>query len=168
MIMADILAIFLVIIGLIISFNAFWLLMRGLWPQKVSCSQAQCNTSLLRSFFWGIPISVVSFFVIVAVFQSGAKPLGFMFFFLYIMFSHVGVAGFVTMIGTRLREGKSDSLSTLYGGLVFAFACVLPLLGWFILFPVATIIGCGTSTSLMFSRKTTEAEVQNLETSPAT
>ncbi|MBP9094791.1 hypothetical protein KBI23_27475, partial [bacterium] len=72
MLMADTLAIFLVVLGFLLALPGLWLLCSGLWPTAVSRTTLDCNSGLLFPFLVGIPISLVAFFA--TVFAS--KELG--------------------------------------------------------------------------------------------
>ncbi len=149
MLMADTVKIFLIVLGSLLSLCAFWLFCRALWPSLVKKSQSHCQEKALKCFFLGLPISavpIIAFLILVNLPQPILKIIGFAIFFLYLVYANIGVAGLVTMMGERLREGTSPASpwgTTLLGSLVLSFTSLLPLFGWFFIFPIALITGAG-------------------------
>lgn len=152
MLMADTMAIFFVVVGMMMAFSGLWLLCRGLWSNQVAETKAVCDKGLLKSFLVGLPLT---FIIIVAVVISG-KLLGSVgkitavgIVCLYIVYSGVGIAGLTTSIGERLVSKIDDGQqwrATLRGCVVLVFSYLFPLLGWFIIIPASHIIGCGAMT----------------------
>jgi hypothetical protein len=74
---------------------------------------------------------------------------------LYVLQANTGVAGFVTSIGRRLAspvDADRPWRATLRGGIVLELAWLLPILGWFVLLPAATIVGCGAANLALLSK----------------
>jgi len=69
----------------------------------------------------------------------------------YLMVANCGVAGLVSVVGERLASppGNMDSpqpwRATLRGGAALGLASLLPILGWFVIFPASVMVGCGAS-----------------------
>jgi hypothetical protein len=105
MLMADTLAIFFVILGLLLAFPGLWLLCRGLWPQMVAGAAATCRQGLLKAFFLGLPLTLAMIFAAAVsnnLFGTAGKIGAFGIVCLYMMFAHTGVAGLATCSGERL------------------------------------------------------------------
>lgn len=149
MLMADTVKIFLIVLGSLLSLCAFWLFCRALWPSLVKKSQSHCQEKALKCFLLGLPVSAVpilAFLILVNAPQPVLKMVGFAIFFLYLVYANIGVSGLVTMMGERLREGSSHTSPwriTLLGSFVLSFTSLLPLFGWFFIFPIALITGAG-------------------------
>ena len=165
MIMADVLAITMVIIGLLLSLNALLLFCRGIWTEATNDISELCTQGLKKNFFYGLIPSVVVVFFAIAIGENAKKigkilsPTILSLFFLY---SCIGLSGFATMIGKRLiADGESLWKTTMAGGTAFLLACLLPILGWFILFPCGLIIGCGAKMRVRGYRKQREQLSQN-------
>ena len=147
MILADVLAITMFISGLLLSINALLLFCRGIWPEVTDDISELCSRGLKKNFFYGLVPSVATVIIAIAV-GNNAKKIGKILaptiLSLFFLYSCIGLSGFVTMIGKRLIADK-ESLwkTTMAGGTAFSLACLLPLLGWFILFPCGLILGCG-------------------------
>lgn len=172
MLMADTMAIFFVILGLMLAFPALWLLCRGLWPNTVSDAAKSCGNSLFLSFLAGLPITVVM--LVVTVFLSKlAGPPGKAgasgIVCLYMVFAHTGVAGFVTCIGQRLTSPSDEGRpwrATLRGGMVLELSYLLPILGWFVILPASIIIGCGSATLSLLTFKNAPSPAAATPTRP--
>jgi hypothetical protein len=165
MLMADTLAIFFVILGLMLAFPGLWLLCRGLWPRLVEDATARCHQGLLKLFLTGLPLTVLM--VLGAVVLSKIPgPLGKILaataVCLYLVFAHIGVAGLATCIGQRLASSADSAQpwrATLRGGIILELPYLLPILGWFGLLPISIIIGCGAATLSLLSMKSIEIVV---------
>ena len=151
MLMADTLAIFLVVLGFLLALPGLWLLCSGLWPTVVTRTTADCNSGLLFPFLVGIPISVVAFFATVFASKELGPASGFVSIAIvcfYVLFASVGIAGLTTSIGNRLPSPAGIGRpwkGTIRVGFVVELAFLLPLLGWFVLLPSALIIGSGAA-----------------------
>jgi len=151
MLMADTLAIFLVVVGFLLALPGLWLLCLGVWPAAVGHTTDDCSAGLLFPFLVGIPISVLAFFA-TAFASNGLGPAsGFVsiaIICLYVLFSSVGIAGLSTAIGRRLpspADAERPWKATIRGSVVLELAFLLPILGWFLLLPAALIIGSGAA-----------------------
>ncbi len=151
MLMADTLAIFLVVLGFLLALPGLWLLCSGLWPAAVSRTTLDCNSGLLFPFLVGIPISLVAFFATVFASKELGQASGFVSIAIvcfYVLFASVGIAGLTTVIGNRLpspADIERPWKATIRGSIVLELAFLLPLLGWFVLLPSALIIGSGAA-----------------------
>ncbi|HET6250983.1 MAG TPA: hypothetical protein VFE47_25060 [Tepidisphaeraceae bacterium] len=158
MILSDVVAIALSIIGFLLSLQGLWLLCRALWPNRVERSAGRCERNGVACFFVGLLVSA-AIFLVAAV---GGKRLGapgqlaaFILLFVFIIISGVGTAGFVTHIGRRL-ESPADAgrpwRATIRGGVALELACLIPVLGWFGILPISLIVGAGAATLSLFDR----------------
>ncbi|MGE0129597.1 MAG: hypothetical protein AB7U82_16080 [Blastocatellales bacterium] len=148
--MADTMAIFFVILGLLLAFPGLWLLCRGLWPQAVANAAAICGKGLIKPFVVGLPVTVVMIFAAAALGNLGppGKIAAAATVCLYLMIANCGAAGLVTAIGERLRSPVDSAQpwrATLRGGVALGLASLLPILGWFVILPVSMTVGCGAS-----------------------
>ena len=159
MLMADTVAIFFVILGLMLALPGLWLLCRGLWPRAVAGAAARCNAGLIKTFLVGLPITTVMIFL-TAVLNNALGTFGKVAAIgvvcLYVVYAHTGVAGLATCLGERLAS-PVDAIrpwrATLRGGIVLELTYLLPILGWFVILPLSTIIGAGAVTLALLRRK---------------
>jgi hypothetical protein len=151
--MADTMAIFFVILGLLLAFPGLWVLCRGLWPRAVAKAAAVCGQGLIKPFLAGLPLAAVMIFAaaVLGNFGPAGQIAAVATVCLYLMIANCGVAGLVTVVGERLAEasGNKDSQqpwrATLRGGVALGLASLLPILGWFVILPAAVIIGGGAN-----------------------
>lgn len=165
MLMADTMAIFFVILGLMLAFPGLWLLCRGLWPQMVAEATTRCHKGMLKLFLTGLPLTVLMIFVVVVlskVFGPVGKIAAASIVCLYMVFAHIGVAGLATCIGQRLAspaDAEQQWRATLRGGIILELPYLLPILGWFGILPISIIIGCGAATLSLLSMRMIEIVV---------
>jgi hypothetical protein len=145
MLMADTLAIFLSVLGMLIACPALWLLCRGLWPDLVDFSKVDCSVTLFKPFLVGLPLTIAAIFG------------GLALICLFITYAGSGVAGLATVIGERLPspvDAQCPWKATIRGGIILELSYILPILGWFVLLPISIVIGAGATTrALIKSRK---------------
>ena len=60
MLMADTMAIFFVVLGMLLAFSGLWLLCRGLWPGAVEQAAERCAKRIWPYFLAGIPLTLVT------------------------------------------------------------------------------------------------------------
>jgi hypothetical protein len=176
MIMADTLAIFFTVLGLMLATPALWLLCRGLWPDLVLHSAVHCRHSLVKPFFIGLPIAVFGI-IGVAVLSKFPQPLAAItiigFICLILIYAHVGVTAIASVLGERLPSPADIDRpwnATVRGGIVLELSYLLPVIGWFIILPVSLIVGAGLTTRSLFSsrkKKTSQSPGQLLSAEPA-
>ncbi len=157
MLMADTMAIFLVILGFMLAFPGLWLTCMGVWPSLVEGSRQRCEKGLIKSFFIGLPITVAMVIAVSIVGKTEgigqASAIGIVC--LFVLYSNIGVAGLVTLIGNRLpspADAERPWKATIRGGVVLELSYLLPLLGWFVILPITWLIGCGVTTRVIFSK----------------
>jgi hypothetical protein len=152
MLMADTMAIFFVILGMLLAFPGLWLLCRGLWPDTVDSASARCAKGLWSSFLVGVLITLAMVLLTVILFKIPAslgKVAGISLICLYMVHAHAGVAGLASAIGRRLASPVDQERpwrSTLRGGVVLELTYLLPFLGWFGILPLSIIVGSGAAT----------------------
>ena len=151
MLLADTMSIFFVILGLMLAFPSLWLLCRGLWPNVASGATAVCSRGSLRGFAAGVPVTGAA--ALLVVLASVLGPLGKLIAVaitcFYLVIANIGVAGFATAIGERLKSPidlERPWRATLRGGIVLELTYLLPILGWFLILPASIIIGSGAAT----------------------
>src|SRR5215831_15726638 len=158
MLLADTMAIFLVVLGFMLALPGLWLLCRGLWPKRVNYAALTCGRSLYRPFLAGVPVTLVAV-VLASLSKSMPGPLGTIWagaiICLYLMQASVGVAGLATCIGERLASPSDTGRAwraTLRGSIVLVLTYLLPILGWFVIIPASFIVGSGSSALALLNR----------------
>ena len=165
MLMADTMAIFFVILGLMLAFPGLWLLCRGLWPDTVAEAAKRCGDSLFLSFLAGLPVTVMMLGAAVVLnnlFGPVGKAGAIGIVSVYMVLAHTGVAGLATCIGRRLTSPSDEERpwrATLRGGIVLELSYLLPILGWFVILPASIITGCGAATLSLLTFKKASSPV---------
>lgn len=159
MIVADVLTWFLIIVGLIIVYNCYWLATRALFPSLAD----RCAESYSRPFrVTGLGLVVGAPLIALAIFvASGKNPAiklaGGMLLCVPVFAGLAGSTGLAQRIGAGLRSAADETQpwrKVLRGGPVLTFMCLLPFLGWFFLQPWILISGIGALvTAITPSRK---------------
>jgi hypothetical protein len=158
MLMADTMAIFFVVLGLLLALPGLWLLSLGLWPRAVAESADACSRGLVKPFFAGLPVTLL---MIVAAAALNRVPgavgniSAIAVVCAYMIFAHAGVAGLASCIGRRLAspaDRERPWRATLRGSVVLELPFLLPLLGWFVILPAAITIGAGALTMSLLRR----------------
>src|SRR5258708_6854446 len=106
MLFGDVIAIALSIIGFLLSLQGLWLVSHALWPGPVETTTRHCAGGVLKCFLVGLPVTLVGalFAAVIAKRGTVGQASGFALALLYVVYSNVGVAGFVTHIGRRLAS----------------------------------------------------------------
>jgi hypothetical protein len=171
--MANIVAYFFGVLGFMVAFPGLWLLCRSLWPKLVDHSNEDCANGLLKPFLVGLPVTVITFFVAIALTKIGGPIAGIAAIAtccLFIIYASIGVSGLVTVIGQRLPSPADKDRpwnATIRGGVVLELSWLLPILGWFVLMPASFVIGAGTATrSLIKSGKAKSDKPKETESLP--
>lgn len=158
MVLADTLAIFLVVVGVMVSLPGLWLLCRGLWPHAVATSTASLSGGLVKAFLTGIPLAIVA--TILAAVLSKVPSLGgalvVLVISVFVIYASVGIAGLATSVGQKLPSpGDNDCpwRVTMRGSTILVLSFLLPFIGWFVILPAVLLIGSGSTTLNFFRAK---------------
>jgi hypothetical protein len=163
MLMADTMAIFFVVLGLMISLVGLWLLARGLWPKRVTLAAERFERGLVVPFVVGLPIALVAIVSAMVVANLPAKAGGIgagAILCGFFAFASVGLSGLATCVGRRLAssiDAENPWRATLRGAVVLVAAFLVPILGWFALLPIAVIAGAGAAALALVPRRAERA-----------
>ncbi len=157
MILADTMLGFLIVTGVIISFNAIWLLCRAIWTGLVDQAIEAHHHGMVKSFFLGLPMTAFLLVLGIALMDKKQGPwgaVGIAVISFYFIFASVGVSALASFVGRRLRgqastpDFRTDEplwKETLRGGSILSLSFLLPLVGWFVIMPIAFVTGCGAT-----------------------
>ncbi|MHC4923785.1 MAG: hypothetical protein ACYTG4_06865 [Planctomycetota bacterium] len=150
MTIANVLSVTFAILGAIVAFTSFWLLVSVLAPGPVDRARERLARTPLKSFFTGLPLAFVLLVGGVGLLQGGApaKLAGALMFGAGVLLSTVGLAALSRLIGLRLpspvdRERPWRSL--VRGALCLQFSWVLPFIGWFGISGLSIVTGLGAA-----------------------
>jgi hypothetical protein len=145
------------VVGVLLAFQGLWLLCSTLWPGLVQSTCADCNGSLVKSFFVGLPLAVAALFAITNFGKLGpAGDIGAVASLsIFVIFSAIGTAGLACVLGNRLAG--MDTLEyapsrLVRGGAVLELAFLFPLAGWFFILPLTLVIGTGATVRALLRR----------------
>lgn len=177
MVLADVMAVVFSVLGMLLALPGLWLLCKGLWPSLVLSAEIDCAQALWKPLLAGLVPAAIAFIAIATLGNLG--PLGGIAAIfaasVFVVFASIGIAGLATLVGKRLPSPQDSDrpwLATLRGAIIIEVSCLIPFVGWFILLPMAFILGSGATCRTFFKRKKTEpasinASVTTNATEPA-
>ncbi|MDA1276221.1 MAG: hypothetical protein O2960_19575 [Verrucomicrobia bacterium] len=155
MILADVITWFLLIVGIILVLNSYWLASVALWPRCVAaCAAKYCHPWRITLTGLGLSIPCV---IIVALLRRTNHPaiiaISVVLLGTLVILGLVGSSGLARKIGQGLVSPTEEAQpwrQVLRGGLVFAVMMLLPFVGWFVVLPWALFSGLGAMTLVWF------------------
>lgn len=168
--MADISAIFFILLILGVAFpamlTAWWLL----FPSLVARSQMRVERTLTRTFWMGLVIVIalaIPMVILLALPFGPAKFIGWILLAASLALSSIGSAGIAAHLADRLAQQSSLSPSGAFvrGAIVLELAAFFPIVGWFFLWPLLLITAFGATGFALLNwmprgRVDTEAGIQ--------
>lgn len=148
--MTDVYAIFGTLLALGIAFpgmlTAWWLL----FPNLVDRASQRADQTPGRSLGLGV-LTTLALAIPAAVLLSlplgAAKFLGFVLIAAGLVFASVGAAGLAAAMGQRWHERAGDGArrtgSFVRAAVALELAAAFPILGWFMVIPITTLVGLG-------------------------
>lgn len=153
MTMADVLKIFLLVVGAQLIVVCYWLLSEALFPSLVEKSRRQYAEHPVKitlvGVFVGIPIALLGVGIMNGL---GGHPLGNLIgggiAVIAILVGLIGSTGLPKQIGLGLPSPNDDSQPwkrVLRGGFLLVMAFLLPFLGWFLVTGLTLVSGFGAA-----------------------
>ena len=172
--MADISAIFFILLVISIAFPsmlaAWWLL----FPALIARAQTRVEKTLARSFWLGLVIVIVvtiPIVVLMALPFGPAKFLGWILLAVALAFSSIGSAGIAAHLGERMKQAGNNYRSLnafIRGAVIPELATFFPVLGWFFIWPVALITAFGaTGFALLNWMPREKTQISSVTASPS-
>lgn len=162
--MTNLFRLFFIIVLLTIALASYFLVIGALFKSRAAKTQRAITAMPGRSFGVGL-VNFVFFGVIALALFSIAGNAGNLIkviliipallitAMLAVMLSF-GLTGVVNMLGERIFPEASSWKRTVFGTMILSFACALPFVGWFLLFPYAGFVGIGAFILGLFQRDT--------------
>src|SRR6185503_9690670 len=148
MIMADILKIFLLIVGLLTVYVSYWLAAEALFPALVERARQHYSKpvkiTLIGLLAAALPVGVGA--IVANLPNPALKLTGITLMVVPAMLGMVGSAGLTLRIGAGLAsplDEKQPWRRVLRGGILLALTFLLPFVGWFVLPIWALVSGFG-------------------------
>ena len=149
MIFADILFWFLMVAGAYLALNAYWLAAVALFRPAVERARMTYATRPVAAVLAGLlallPVALV-FIVFAKAAHPGVKLITGGLLMVPLVLALIGSAGLADKIGGGLASPVDEIQPwrrVLRGGAVLALLFVVPLLGWFAVFPLTLASGLG-------------------------
>ena len=149
MTIANVLTVFLVILSLMLVFQAFWLFGTALFPRLIGQARDRYNTPI-RTTLICLAVVVPTFFIGISWLQNIdniiVKIIGLVIGVVPLILGAIGSAGLCQLIGLGLPAPGDQSQNwrrVWRGGWVLNFCCLLPFIGWLVILPWGIISGCG-------------------------
>lgn len=176
MIMADVLKIFLIVVGLLTVYVSYWLVAQALFPQIVDRAR-QHYAKPVKITLLGLAGAALPFVVGAAISNvpnPAFKLVGVTLMVIPALLGLVGSAGLAQRIGVGLASPADDHQPwrrVLRGGILLALTFLLPFVGWIVL-PIWTLVsGFGAFVLSVKELKQASAATPpplNLTTAPGT
>jgi len=172
--MADISAIFFILLIISLAFpsmlTAWWLL----FPSVIARAQVCVEKTLFRTLWLGLVIVIalaIPIVILLALPFGPAKFLGWILLAVSLALSSIGSAGIAAHLSERMKQTGSNysPLSAfIRGSVVLELAAFFPVLGWFFLWPLALITAFGaTGFALLNWLPREKTQIPSATTSPS-
>jgi len=178
--MADISAIFFILLIISIAFPSMLTVWWLLFPSVVARAQIRLEKTLSRTFWLGLVIVIALTIPIVGLLAlpfGPAKFIGWILLAVSLALSSIGSAGIAAHLGERMKQ-TGDNYSSLSafvrGAVVLEFAAFFPVIGWLFLWPILLITTFGATGFALLNwmprqsvNKETDTQVNKLSTEQA-
>jgi len=171
--MADISAIFFILLILGVAFpamlTAWWLL----FPRLITKAQVRIDKSLASSFWMGLIVILVlgiPTFILLALPFGPAKLIGWILLGASLALSSIGSAGIAAHLGTRLTQHSTISPLSGFvrGAVLLELAAFFPIIGWVFLWIPLLITAFGaTGFAILNWMPREKAQISSTATAPS-
>ncbi len=153
--MADVYIVTFSVIGILISFPGLAAALNLLLPATTERAYQRLAQTPVKSLILGLPIT---FAIIVWVLITANIPFGPVQFLAFVGamigmgLNSIGAAGLARLMGERIGDltgTGTDLLNLIRGAVIYELACLFPLVGWFVLFPILVIMTVGAASFAM-------------------
>lgn len=162
-ILGDVFGIVATLIGLCLTAWALILAHALLFDRRAAVAETQLREHAGKSFLLGLviaaPLSAIGLSFLANP-LPGAKLVGWFFLVVVLSLGALGMAGLAGLASSRIRQLDpecSPFRALTRGAALLVIAALVPVLGWFVLGPIALIFAVGAGTSALFARATSSA-----------
>jgi hypothetical protein len=148
--MADISAIFFILLIIGVAYpamlTAWWLL----FPAVVDRARLRLERTPGKSFWLGLVVLIgflIPILILLNLPSGFFKFLGFVGIGIMLVISSIGAAGLASRFADKLNRLGNFSVIGAFvrGAAIIELASILPVVGWFIFLPIATVTSLGAS-----------------------
>jgi hypothetical protein len=148
--MADISAIFFILLIIGVAFPAMLTTWWLLFPSVVSRAQTRVEKTPWGTFWMGITVVIavtIPIIILLALPFGPAKFIGWILLAVSLALSSIGSAGIAAHLGKRLTSQSNISALSGFvrGSVILELAAFFPLLGWFFIWPIMLIMAFGAT-----------------------
>ena len=146
------------VLGVLVALTGYFLFARSLFPAFVSRSEQAWTERPISTMALGLPVSalLVALSVLLLNAPVGAlRVFGFATMGLSLGFVFAGTAGLAARIGRGLlapSDAEKPGLAMFRGGIVLELTMLFPILGWFLVAPLAIVGGAGAASLALLRR----------------
>ena len=152
----------------LVALVASLILMRGLFPIHVDRVRQTLENHWKRSFWIGLLNTIlITIFVFGLASLAESAPIfyipAFGIYGAFLIGLLYGLAAFISILGDRLFPDLSPVKKDIQAGAVTLLASLLPMVGWFLLFPYVISLAVGAVVITLFQnrrKKKTEVEAE--------
>lgn len=152
----------------LITLTASFIFTRGLFPHKVDLIQSALENHWKRSFWLGL---VNTIFITILVLGLGSIGNNYRVFYLptfaifgtFLIGLLFGLTAFIQLLGGRLFPERTPVQRDVWAGAVLLLTGLLPVVGWFLLFPYVICLGVGAVVLTLFRKKPKAAKTDEAE-----
>lgn len=145
-------------IAVIIAYPALLILLSILFSGTARKANYRLSKGFRLPFIIGLLVAGGGGFLVVVLLSAGSvfQLAGVILFLILSFWGTIGIVGMAQVFGARLSDLDHRAPSPLFewlsGSVVITLSFVFPLLGWFIMIPIATVLGLGAATLSIFTR----------------
>ncbi|MGJ3240112.1 MAG: hypothetical protein ACFE0Q_15505 [Anaerolineae bacterium] len=154
----DIIAAVSIVIGMLIAYPALLIVLNMLFNRTTTRVAERLDGGMKSSFVVGaivVGVGGVGIFVLLSA-GSVLQLIGFILYLLLSFWGTVGNAALIRVFGQRLAtmddRQPSPLTKLLWGGFALTLSFAFPLIGWFVLMPIISVMTIGAMTLNLFGR----------------
>jgi hypothetical protein len=160
-------SLFIILLSILslITLIASFLFIRGLFPQRVNKIRTTLENHWKRSFWIGLVNTILITILVIGLGSlSNNNPIffipAFVIYGAFLIGLLFGLTAFVQFLGERLFPDLSPVKQDIRSGAVFLLTSLLPVAGWFLLFPYGISLSFGAVVITLFQKEKDSKEVE--------
>ena len=172
--MADMTAIFFILLIFSIAFPAMLSVWWLLFPNLISRAQTRVEKTLSRAFWLGLLVVIglaIPIIVLLSLPLGPAKLIGWLLLTISLALSSIGSAGIAAHLGERMKQAGNNYTpfnAFVRGAVLLELAAFFPVIGWLFVWPLMLIVSFGAMGFALLNwmpREKTQASI--VTTSPS-